>query len=133
MGIWLISPRFFFLWIHFTALLPQLDLVPKDREGTTLDHTEGRLGLSSLEPEPLPFGAHQTLQSFKNLGACSKQVRKLSLCPLSAEDEPLLAEASATGTLWTFCLTWVKRAGNKRQQFLGPWHSAQRGNPETWP
>lgn len=40
-----------------------------------------------------------------------QNIRKPSLCSLSAEYQLPLAEASATGTLWTICLTWAKREG----------------------
>lgn len=103
------SPTCSFTWIHFTVHLSRwrlssLALVPKRREGATLDHT-GRLGLSCYGPEPLPFGAHQILQlNFQNLGVHKTSQNTLP-GPFGAQYQLLLAEASGAGTLWSFCLT----------------------------
>lgn len=79
---------------------------------------------------------------FKNLDACTKQIRKPSLSPLSAEYQFLPAEASTIETPWIFCLTWVKRdeADVRRlkwqQYFWGLKSSAQLGEPlvaKAWP
>lgn len=54
-----LSPVSSSIWIH----CPRWGSVPEDR-GATAHHTGRRLSLSS-EPEPLLFGAHQTLHVLK--------------------------------------------------------------------